>query len=65
MLWDVDAVQDKLLLGLRGGTDQGICIRIGSDISLDLWSSAARRENKLCAVHLFFAFSGIPVVGNT
>ena len=30
-------------------------------ISLDLWSSAARRENNLCAIHLIIAFAAISV----
>lgn len=29
-------LRSKLVLRLRGGTDQRICMRMGSDISLDL-----------------------------
>lgn len=51
---DVDGVPSKLILGLQGGTDQRICMRMGSDISLDLQSSSARCNNILCAVRCTF-----------
>ena len=32
--WDADTAHSKLLLGLRGPrTDQGICMKVGSDVS--------------------------------
>lgn len=56
----------KLVLRLRGGTDQRICMRMGSDISW-IYRAALQGAITICAlyaVRLFIAFSGISV-GNS